>query len=94
MLSQQLNTATATNRSHSVIDRVLTLRRQLGIDTSLSVRDSEDLLLSSGELQESSIETPRHASSAYDGREWLAWSQSPGEGKPPEKGQKDLLRCQ
>ena len=33
------------------------------------------------------METPRPPSPAYDRRDWLAWSQSPGEGNLPEKGQ-------
>jgi hypothetical protein len=92
MLPQQATTSTASNRSYSLIDRVLHLRRQIGIDISLSVRDSEDILLSPRELHESSMETSRHASPAYDSRDWLAWSQSPGGGNLPEKGQEERLR--
>jgi hypothetical protein len=91
MFSPRLTTSILSSRPHGLIDRVLHLRRQLGIDLSLSVRDSEDIL--PRELQESSREMPRHASSANDSREWLAWSQSPGEGNLPEKGQEERLQC-
>jgi hypothetical protein len=94
VLPPQATNAITSTQCHSLIDRVLHLRRQLGIDTLLCVRDSEDILLSPRELQESSMETPRHGSPAYDGRDWLAWSQSPGEGNLPEKGSEDLFRCQ
>jgi hypothetical protein len=90
MFPQQPTTYAATNRSHRLIDEVLHLRRQLGIDLSLSLRDSEDVLLSPRELQASSMEKPRHASPAYDRRNWLAWSQSPGEGNLPEKEQENF----
>jgi hypothetical protein len=85
MLPQQPTTFTTSNRIPSLIDRVLHLRQQLGIDIPLSVRDSEDMLLSPRELQASSIETPRSASPADNRRDWLVWSQSPGEGNVQEK---------
>lgn len=91
MLSQQAIASIASNRFHSLIDRVLHLRRQLGIDIPLSMSDSEDTLLSSGELCEPSMETPRHALPTYNSRDWQPWSQSPGEGNRPEKGEKELL---
>jgi hypothetical protein len=91
MLPQQPTTYTAINHSHELIGRVLHLRRQLGIDLSLSVRDSEDILLSPSELQASSMETSKHTSPVYDRRDWLTWSQSPGEGNLPEQGQEKLF---
>lgn len=87
MLPQQPTTFTIPNRVPSLIDRVLHLRQQLGIDIPLSVRDSEELR----ELQASSIETSRPASPADNRRDWLVWSQSPGEGNVPEKGQEKLF---
>ncbi len=89
MLPQQVPISTASTHSYGLIDRVLHLRQQLGIETALSVRDAEDILLSPEVLQASSLEMPR-----LDCRDWLAWSQSPDEGNQPEKGQEDLLRCQ
>ena len=78
MLPQQPTTFTIPNRIPSLIDRVLHLRQQLGIDIPLSVRDSEELR----EPQVSSIETLRPADNR---RDWLVWSQSPGEGNMQEK---------
>jgi hypothetical protein len=84
---QQPTTFTTPNHVSGLIDRVLHLRHQLGIDIPLSVRDAEDLPHSPGELQASSKETARQASAAYHRRDWLVWSQSPGEGNVPEKEQ-------
>lgn len=92
MLSQQPTISTTTNHN-SLVDRVLHLRRQLGIDLSLSLRNSEDMPLSLKEHQASFIETPQHASPAYGSQGWLTWSQSPCEGSLPEKGQEELRRC-
>ncbi|MBA2681295.1 MAG: hypothetical protein H0U76_23205 [Ktedonobacteraceae bacterium] len=88
MLSQSPTTFTATNR-YSLVDRVLRLRRQIGIDIPLSVSDLEDTFPSAIE-RELSIETPKHTSPAYDRRDWLAWSQSPGGRNLPEKRQEEL----
>jgi hypothetical protein len=78
MFPQQATTSTANNHSSSLIERVLHLRRQLGIDLSLSVHDSEE----------------PHTSATYERRDWLAWSQSPSEGNLPEKDLEECLRCQ
>ena len=54
---QQPTTSTTTNL-YSLVDRVLQLRRQIGIDIPLSVSDPEDTFPSPIE-RELSIETPR-----------------------------------
>ena len=93
MLPQQPTTSIVSTRSSRLIDRVLRLRRQLGIDISLSLRDPEEMLPSPGE-DTFAMETLREASPVYNHRDWLTWSQSPCEGKLPEKkGQEELQRC-
>ena len=62
MLPELPATSTATKHFHSLVDRVLHLRRQLGIDIALSLRDTEDIHLSPRGFQESSREMPKHAS--------------------------------
>ena len=81
---QQATTSTTTDSSRSLIDRVLDLRRELGIDIPLSTSDPEDTFLSPIG-HELSTEMLKHTPRTYDSRNWLAWSQSPGGGNPPEK---------
>jgi hypothetical protein len=67
MLSQQTAAVPSSDSSPSLIDRVLQLRQQLGIDIPLS------------------LSNPARASDGDSQRRWLAWSQSPSGGDPPEK---------
>lgn len=85
MLPHQRTASRATDHYYSLIDRVLHLRRQLGIDIPLSMNDPEDTLASSIEMHEASVGTPGHIPPAYDRRDWLTWEQSPCGGNPPEK---------
>jgi hypothetical protein len=85
MLPQQFTASTATDHCRSLIDRVLHLRRQLGIDIPLSMSDPEDVFPSLMEIHEASVETPGYIPPAYDRRDWLTWEQSPCEGNQPEK---------
>ncbi len=93
MPSQQPTDPTAINRSSSLIERVLNLRRQLEIDIPLSISDSEDMFPFPVE-REPSMETSGYAQPVYDSRDWLSWSQSPNEGNQPEKGAEEIFRCQ
>lgn len=85
MYPQQRNASITTNHSQKLIDRVLHLRRQLGIDKPLSMSDPEDTSLSQMELHEASVGMPGHIPSAYDRRNWLTWEQSPCPGNQSEK---------
>ena len=42
MLSKQRNVSLPDRQPHDIIERVLYLRQQLGIDIPLSIRDGED----------------------------------------------------
>jgi hypothetical protein len=85
MLPPPLTASTANDHCHSLIDRVLHLRRQLGIDIPLSLNDLEDISCSPMEIHEASVGTLRHIPARYDHRDWLTWSQSPCGGNQPEK---------
>jgi hypothetical protein len=89
MLSQQPTAPKETSHFHSLIDRVLYLRQQLGIDIPLSMSEPEDTSRSPMEIHEASMGTPRHIPTAYNRRDWLTWSQSPGDGDQPEKDEKE-----
>lgn len=85
MYPQQRTASAATDRFQSLIDRVLHLRRELGIDIPLSLSDSEDTSFSLVEICETSVGTPGHIAPAYDRRDWLIWEQSPcGRNQPAE----------
>jgi hypothetical protein len=85
MLPPQRTASTATDHFHSLIDRVLHLRRQLGIDIPLSMSNPEDTSLSPMEIYKAAGGTPGHIPPAYNRRDWLAWEQSPCKGNQPEK---------
>lgn len=85
MRLEQRIASTTTDNFHSLIDRVLDLRRQLGIDIPLSMSDQEDTSSSSMTIHEAAVGTPEHIPLAYDHRDWLAWEQSPCGGNRPEK---------
>jgi hypothetical protein len=85
MHSQPATTFTA-NRSHNLIDRVLRLRQQLGIDIPLALSDLEATHHFPREPLEPSMEMLRYDPPTSNHREWLIWDQSPCEEKRPEKG--------
>jgi hypothetical protein len=75
MLQHQQTAAATTDHCQSLIDSILHLRRQLGIDIPLSMSDPQDTSPSPIEMHEATG-TRRY---------WLAWEQSPCAGKRPEK---------
>jgi hypothetical protein len=81
MQTSQSTNSTADNQP-GLIDRVLRLRQRLGSDIPLSLSDPEDAHGCSGEPV---METLGHAQPAYNSRDWLVWSQSPGGENPPAK---------
>ena len=81
----QQQTASAATDHYSLIDRILHLRRQLGIDIPFSLRDPEDTLASPMAMYKASVGTPGHIPLAYGRRDWLTWEQSPCRGNRPEK---------
>ncbi|QBD75034.1 hypothetical protein EPA93_03100 [Ktedonosporobacter rubrisoli] len=86
MFPHQLIVSTPTDRFPSLIDSVLHLRRQLGIDIPLSISDPEATSLSSREeIRAASAGTPGPIQPAYRRRDWLTWEQSPCAGKQAEK---------
>ena len=82
MLPLQPTAPTAT-----LIDRVLKLRRQLGIDIHLSINDVEDEPSMQATRQDQSTQT-------YNSRDWLVWSQSPACENSATEDQKEASRCQ
>lgn len=84
-LSQQ-SALPAKTRGQSLIDRVLELRRQLGIERSLAVSEGEDAFGSFTEMRACGI---GRVPAWRDRRNWLTWSQSPGEGHRPAQDEKE-----
>ena len=85
MYPQQPIASATTDNFHSLIDRVLHLRRQLGIDIPLSMSDPEDTSPFPMTIRDAAVGTPEHIPPAYDHRNWLTWEQSPCGGNRPEK---------
>ncbi len=83
MLPLQPAASTATSRRHTLIDRVLRLRQQSGINIPLSISDQQNHFFCGQETHGDAVNKEPIATSRS--QNWLAWSQSPTNRKPHQK---------
>jgi hypothetical protein len=90
MHAQSPTISLATDQTHSLTGRVLSLRQQLGIAIPFSMSYPEEIC-SSPEAYGRSTATHNDTPYTASKRDWLTWSQSPNDGRQPGQDEKELL---